>query len=315
MVLIRRQESALLAAMMMGVVLAGCASNPGEGDSDAYSMLYEGESTAAYGTAFPVDNPAEAYQNGDRAARSGDFDRALYEYIRGLQLEEEPVADPLSKVGSIHHRMGNHELAELAYRMALDVEPDHGTAGTGLGLVQLEARRYGQAEKQLRAVADNGHGSWRTHNALGILADLEEDFSAAANHYHRALERAPGNPVVLNNLGYSRYLAADWGAARDALRKALRSDHDYDLAWRNLGLVYARESNYEDALEALRRSGGEAEAYNDVGYIAMLDGRYSQAVRFFQEAIRLAPSYYVTANENAEEARRQSLKAETRKLD
>jgi tetratricopeptide (TPR) repeat protein len=79
--------------------------------------------------------------------------------------------------------------------------------------------------------------------------------------------------------------------------------------------VYAREGNYEDALEALRRSGNEAEAYNDVGYIAMMDGRYGEAITFFQEAIRLAPTYYAAANENAGEARRKSLKAKARGLD
>lgn len=310
-----RKRSRSFVVITMSIIMGGCASTPTDRHTDVYDMLYQGESTVAYGTAFPVASPDEGYRNGDRAARAGDFDRALYEYIRGLQLEEKAAAEPLYKIGSIHHRQGNHELAELAYRMAIDAEPGHGAAGTGLGLVQLETRRYQEAEQQLWEVAVNGHGSWRTLNALGILADLEKDFRRAGQYYQRALEHAPGNVVVLNNLGYSRYLAADWKGARSALRKAVRSDHRYELAWRNLGLVHAREGHYEDALEALRRSGSEAEAYNDVGYIAMMDGRFSEAINFFQEAIRLAPTYYVAANENATEARRKSIRASERTLE
>lgn len=299
-------------AMMMvcSMMLASCASTPAEkDDSDLYGMLYDGESTAAYGTEFPVDNPAEAYRSGDRAAQAGDLDRALYEYVRGLRLEDEPPADPLYSVGSIHYRRGNHRMAETAYRMALDADPDHGRAGTGLGLVQLETRQYQAAERQLRAVADNGNASWRTHNALGILADLRQEFDEALGHYEHALADTPENPVVLNNLGYSRYLAADWEGAHQALRRALRIDPDYDRAWRNLGLVHIRQRNYDDALDAVRRSGTEAEAYNDVGYVSMLEGRYSEAVEFFQKAMRLSPTFYVTASENAKEAQRKLLRA------
>lgn len=301
--------------MALSIVLAGCATSPRDQEADVYGLLYDGESTAAYATAFPVSTPAEAYRNAERAAQEGDLDRALYEYIRGLELEEEPVADPLYRVGAIHHRQGNEELAEMAYRMALDADHAHGAAGTGLGLLQLERRRHREAEAQLYAVADNGNGSWRTYNALGILADLQEDFDTAARHYNRALEWGSRNPVVLNNLGYSRYLAADWEGARSALQQAVRNAPDYDLAWRNIGLVHAREGNYEDAIEAVRRSGSEAEAYNDIGYVAMMEGRYSEAMTFFREAMRLSPTFYTTASENAEEAERRHLRNETGRME
>jgi Flp pilus assembly protein TadD len=289
----------LLLALVLSAIMAGCASTPRNERPDLYGMLYDGESTAAYATAFPVGSPAEAYGNGDVAARAGDFDRALFEYIRGLRLEEEPVAEPLYRIGAIHHQRGNHRLAEMAYRWALEVDPDHGAGATALGIMQLERRKYDEAEAQLQSVSGKGNATWRTYNALGILSDLHGHFDEAAGYFTHALNASPGNHMVLNNLGYSRYLAGDLEGARDALSRALRGNPHYELAWRNLGLVLAREGDYDAALDALARSGTEAEAYNDIGYVSMVGGRYSEAIFFFQEAMRLSPTFYVTASENA----------------
>ena len=296
----------VLAALAgLSLILAGCATTADNEEPDLYGDLYDGESTAAYGTAFPVSSPEEAYRNGDAAARSGDFDRALFEYIRGLRLEDDPPADILYKIGSIHHERANQPLADIAYRWALEVQPGHPDAGTGLGIMLFQQRKYSEAEAQLRPIARGEDATWRAHNTLGILADLREQFGQAEREYNRALELAPGHHVILNNLGYSRYLAGDLQKARGALRQALRSNPDYEIAWRNLGLVLTRIGDYDEAVEAFARNGSRAEAYNDIGYVRMLEGDYAGAADFFEEAKRLSPSFYVTANENARQAKRQ----------
>lgn len=289
---------AIAAALGLGLFMTGCASTPQGGDQ-AYSALYDGGSTTAYGTAFPVATPGEAYRNGDAAAAAGDLDRALFEYIRGLKLDDRPRPDALFRIGAIHHDRGNYRLADLAYRWALRVDPKHVAAGTRLGEVLLHRRQYAQAEEQLRPILASGKAPWRTYNAMGILADLEGDYPQAQQYYQQALAKNPGSPLVLNNLGYSRYLNGDLAGARQALREALSSNPNYELAWRNLGLVHARQGDYEYAVEAVGRDGERAEAYNDVGYIAMLDGRYDEALSFFEQAMHLSPSYYATASENA----------------
>lgn len=290
----------LLSAVLFGVVLSGCAaSNSRHGGSDAYGALYDGESTAVYSTAFPVASPAEAYRNGDAALNAGDEDRALFEYLRGLQLETSPQADPLYKIGAIHHERGNYRLADLAYRWALELEPQHAWAGTGLGVVLLQQRQFELAEQQLRPIVARGNAPWKAHNALGIIADMRGEHEQATEHYQQALQANPRSARVLNNLGYSRYLAGDLPGARQALREAVSANPRYELAWRNLGLVYAREGDYDFAIEAMARNGNRAKAYNDIGYISMVEGRYDEAMNFFQEAMRLSPAYYITASQNA----------------
>ncbi|PXX97381.1 tetratricopeptide repeat protein [Halomonas sp. LBP4] len=289
-----------IAGAALALLLGGCASTAQQqAGSDPYAALGNGGSSVEYGTAFPVASPEEAYRNGNAALSAGDPDRALFEYLRGLRMEKRPQADPLYRVGIIHHGRGNHDLAEKAYRWALEIDADHRGAGTALGIALLEQRDFEGARQHLEPLVARGNAPWQAHNALGVIADMDGEHGLAQEHFEKALEVAPGTPLVLNNLGYSRYLAGDWTGARQSLRRAVSANPSYELAWRNLGLVYAREGDHETAIEAVARNGDRAKAYNDIGYISMLEGRYVDAMDFFQEAMRLSPAYYTTASENA----------------
>ena len=52
------------------------------------------------------------------------------------------------------------------------------------------------------------------------------------------------------------------------------------------------------ALDSLRRTETEAEAFNDIGYICMLQGKYERASEFLEQATHLSPTYYATAHGN-----------------
>ncbi len=289
-----------IACAALALLLGGCASTAQQqAGSDPYASLGNGGSSVEYGTAFPVASPEEAYRNGNAALRAGDPDRALFEYLRGLRMEKRPKADPLYSIGIIHHGRGNHDLAEKAYRWALEIDANHLGASTALGVALLEQRDFEGARQHLEPLVARGKAPWQAYNALGVIADMSGEHGQAQGHFEKALEIAPGTPRVLNNLGYSRYLAGDWPGARQALRRAVSANPNYELAWRNLGLVYAREGDHETAIEAVARNGDRAKAYNDIGYISMLEGRYQDAMGFFHEAMRLSPAYYLTASENA----------------
>lgn len=291
----------LLACIVLALALAGCASNAQrQAGADPYAALGDGGSSLEYSTAFPVASAEEAYRNGAAALRARDADRALFEYLRGMRMEQSPKAEPLYRIGIIHHGRGNHDLAKMAYRWALEVDGKHVGARTALGVALLEQRDFDNAEKQLQPLLSRGRAPWQAHNAMGVIADIRGDYSQAQSYYQKALEASPNTPLVLNNLGYSRYLAGDWAGARQSLRQAVSANPGYELAWRNLGLVYAREGDYATAVEAVARNGDRSKAYNDIGYISMLEGRYEDAMGFFEEAMRLSPSYYVTASQNAQ---------------
>jgi Flp pilus assembly protein TadD len=286
------------------LALAGCATpqQPKSGQSGIYDALYDGKSDVAYATELPVSSVAEAIALGDEAFRSGDLDKALFQYIRGLNLDGNN-AEALFKIGLIHGTRGNNQLAEIAYRWALRTEPNHAGALGGLGILLMKQRKYEEATASLTAANRINPRMPGVHNALGILADMDRDYKRAQGHYETALSITKDSPEILNNLGYSRYLSGNRKGAIAAFQGALRIDPGYERAWRNLGLVYARDGRYDKALEAFGKVQDMPQAYNDVGFVAMLGGQLTDAESFFDEAMRLSPQYYELAGMNSERLR------------
>ena len=287
------------------LLTSGCASTPQkEGSAEAaksqrFADLYDGKSTATYATEFPVASAEEARQRGDLALRQGNTDLALYQYIQALELEKDgDHVSTLVRIGAIHASRDNTQLAEIAYQRALVINPDSTSALTGLGLVLLKKRENARAREVLTHSLQVANQQWRAHNALGILDDLEGEHQSAIAHYKQALNIHPKSPRLLNNLGYSYYLSDDRQKAVALFKRALDEDPDYERAWQNLGLVYARDEKYSAAVDAFSHTMDPAQAYNDVGYLSMLDGRYELSEAFLEEAIKLSPSYYQTANQN-----------------
>jgi Flp pilus assembly protein TadD len=211
---------------------------------------------------------------------------------------DEGNAEALYKIGAVHTMRGNTGLAEAAFRGALAKDPRNVGALTGVGIALLKRRAYDEAQSHLERAVTITPGIAKAHNGLGVIADLERDYKAAQGHYQRALEANPSDPSLLNNLGYSRYLSGNWDGAIGAFREALLADPTYEMAWRNLALVYARQERYADAVDALSKVEAMPQAYNDVGYVAMVGGKLEDAEGFFAEAKRQSPAFYALADSN-----------------
>ena len=98
----------------------------------------------------------------------------------------------------------------------------------------------------------------------------------------------------------AQHLSADFIRAESDFIDALTIDKDYETAWKNLGLLYARTRRYEEAVEVLQLSGNKPVAFNDVGYIALVNEDYAEAEALLDEALRLSPRHFETAYRNRE---------------
>jgi Tfp pilus assembly protein PilF len=299
-------KSLAACAIALTFVLAGCASAPttsGDASTRRKSDLYEGAPQTIFATELPVESAEEARARAAAALDDRNTDLALYMYIRAVELDASD-SDSLYNIGTIHGRRGNTALATKAYARAVYVNPEHARALEELGLAYLDARDMAQAEAMLDRAVTADRGLWRAHNALGVIDDTRGNYARATSHYDEALKLRPGTASILNNRGYSRYLVQAWDAAEADFLAAVAADPEYDRAWHNLGLVYARQHKYAIAVRTLSRVMEAHVASNDIGYIAMLDRDYTAAATLFAEAIRLSPRYYKTAEDNTVELRR-----------
>ncbi len=305
----------LLMLFVASIVLSGCSTtgsiNDHEDNSDAFAGVdefYDGQSELVYENKKSPETAKEMIALGDDAMARGKADEALYQYVKAIDLDNTSDT-ALCKIGGIHAKRGNTATAMKAYELALEINPDRGGAHEGLALLLLNKRKYDEARDHLTKAEANGATiNWRIYNSLGVISDLENDYKQAIIYYQKALALQPELPIILNNMGYSRYMLGDWDSAEKYYRKAVLNDKYFKRAWRNLGLLYSRKGNYDQAISAFTQVENLPEAYNDIGYICMLDERYDISEAFFKRAIKLAPRYYVTANNNLQKNRRLSSK-------
>lgn len=293
-------------SIALGCVLAGpvgCAATkpPAQAPRAAAAPLAAGN--LQLDQLFPeLKDARRAVVLGDQALGEGKPDLATIYYLRAYDLDRTNQT-ALERLAAVYRNKRDLKGAEQAYRELLRLNPSHADANENLGLMRLDARGYRDAEQLLGKAVAVDPRRWRAWNGLGIIADIRGDHQRAADCYRSALRAEPQSPMLLSNLGYSYYLAGDHAQARRYFAAALDIDSGYRRAARNMGLLEARERNYRAAVGMLSRVMEPHAAYNDVGYISMLQGDYAEADRLLAESIRLSPIYYEKAQENVRQLR------------
>jgi Flp pilus assembly protein TadD len=246
-----------------------------------------------------LDPKVEARQfqaAGQAAARAGQHEVALAEYVKALSIEPRN-AELHFLAAQSQVALSKVSTASLTFRRVLVLQPDHAGALEGLGLLMLQQSQHEAARQLLEKALVQDTKAWRSLNGLGTLADLRREHAVAQNYYARALLLNQGSPMLLSNLGYSKYLAGQTAEARSLFERAVSIDPQYNQGWSNLGLVYVRQGLPREAMNAFTRTMPEAQAAYTAGYLCMLDNRLTDAEQMFQRAIDLSPSYYAEAQE------------------
>lgn len=248
------------------------------------------------GRDFTID---ELKQRAEMATYGGAYRDALLQYQQILEKEPGNV-EALIGAGESLLAADQYLRSEIYFERALKVDSMNPQAREARALSWLMSGRYEAAQKSLLNMVDDGVDRWRMWNALGVIADVFGDYPVAVNYYKKALFLSPESAILLNNLGYSMMMAHEYATAENTLKKALAFEPENLRAVNNLSISIARQGRYEDAVQNLLRVMDEASSYNNVGYVAYLNGDYVMAEEFFRKAMRLRPSFYKRAALNLE---------------
>jgi len=311
--------------LLMLAFINGCASRPtSPALGEEYADLMDSAPSEVLMGMVPKSYK-KAIKRGDDALVAGELDKALFMYLQSLGQEGDAVY-PLFQVGLIHQQRDNRDLSILAYTKVLELDDLHYLAHENLGILYLKNRRYELSAQELsraievydelrdlaakaaaNSVKNNGRqepvrdtsiAPVRSFNGLGVIYDLQENFEQAQVYYRKIISLQRYSESAYNNLGYSYYLSGDWSNAEKSYREAIKINDKFVQAWNNLGLVLARQAKFKQSVLAFSHGMDKARAYNDVGYLAMVDGRHEQAEMLLSEAIRLFPRFYETAQKN-----------------
>jgi Tfp pilus assembly protein PilF len=124
---------------------------------------------------------------------------------------------------------------------------------------------------------------------------LLDEPESAIFYFKEVLRLDPQRAGAYVNLGavYSRQ--GNFDEAVKSLRKAIQIDPKRAEAYYNLGLIYRRQNQSELAVqayrEALHLNGKMPDAHYNLANVLLEMGRFSQAITHYQQALEMAPDF------------------------
>ncbi|MGP1355165.1 tetratricopeptide repeat protein [Roseicyclus sp.] len=196
-------------------------------------------------------------------------------------------------------RQGDTEAALTALTELAEARPDLATVHATLGDMLRRADRCADAIGSYTAALDLVDTSqpryWFVHYARAICYHDIDDWPPAEADFRRALELNPGQPEVLNYLGYSlveqrRNLDEALGMIEEAVAARPESGYIVD----SLGWVYYRLGRFEEAVEPMERAVALLPTdpiINDhLGDVYWMVGRQREARFQWERALSLEPT-------------------------
>jgi DNA-binding SARP family transcriptional activator/predicted ATPase len=237
----------------------------GEHARDLYANA---EALAAFREALALGDSAPSSLHeaiGDLETLAGDYGRALESYEAAAALAgPERLAAVEHRIGLLHERRGEWELAESSFEEALGAKPDPALAARIVADRSLNAhrrRRDDEAETlaqealTLAEAAADRRALTQAHNMLGILAAGRNDHTAARDQLEQSLalateEHDPGaRAAALNNLALALRREGEFERALELTEEALA----LCVAVGDRHREAALENNAADILQALGR--------------------------------------------------------------
>lgn len=191
---------------------------------------------------------------------------------------------------------GSYLLAEQEIRKALELLPQEPRYFELLGLIHQAQGRLQLAEDAYRLALQQADVSPSVLVNYSTLLLLRERFDEALALSQRVLQDPRyGKPALAyTNSGLAYFKKGALRQAEEQFRAALKYQSDLPEAHHNLGLVYARLGESTKALQAFREAirfrPSYVEAYASLGNILLELGRKDEARHAFERVIALAPN-------------------------
>ena len=172
----------------------------------------------------------------------------------------------------------------------------------GYGLTLLAQSKSGEAQKWLNEAVRLDPNLWRSWNGLGVIYDMSESWVLAEQAFKAGIAVAEHNTTLNNNLGLSYLRQKRLTEALIAFENVQALPGGKDISDLNYRTALALNGNMDRALGGITDA-ETAQLYNNLGVIAIDDGKPREAITYLKKAINVSPSYYPNAEKNLEIAK------------
>lgn len=174
---------------------------------------------------------------------------------------------------ALEFQRGNQlDLAEDAYRQAVQLDPACHEAWHGLGTLAIVANKLDQALNFYRQAIELDSTRMEYWVNFGEALRRSGNFEEAVRALYQAHQMAPDNIVAVYNLGLGLLNCRDYGFAKDAFSRAIALSPKNHMAWTNLGVALQKLGHQNEAMECFSRAMSlKPNPISWANYVAMLN--------------------------------------------
>lgn len=240
-----------------------------------------------------LDQSVVYYYRGSARAFKGEYDRAIADFDKAIQLQPEFALAYLNRGGAYYYK-GNYDRAIADCDQAVRLQPDFAMAYRNRGLAYFSKGSYDRAVADYDQVLQLQPDDAEAYNNRGIAYAAKGDYDRAITDYGRAIQLQPSLTEAYLNRGVAYASKGDYERAIADFDQAIQLQPGDALAYDNRGLAYADKGDYDRAIadfdRAIQLQPDLAQAYNNRGLAYTAKGDYDRAIADFGQAIQLQPS-------------------------
>jgi len=247
------------------------------------------------------------FREGDEIPQAGFLSR-----LNPLRIFKGQSAENFVREGREHLENGSMAQATVSFKKALQTDPNNSSAYRGLGKVYFKKGGRSNMETALKYYQEGVKRNPKDYECYVITAKIydalgkRKEATLERKKYVivRALDADDKNPIANNNMGILSMQQGKTDEALEYFKKAVRSDKNFDVAYRNIAATYHRmaknESNQSKKKEYLKKAGDEVEKALKIAEtpatllaharIIMMHGDYEKALFVAEKVDKLAPA-------------------------
>lgn len=202
---------------------------------------------------------------GMAAKEGGDYANAVSLFRHAAQIASTEPA-PLVAAGDTLRDMGNENEAIVAYRAALDRDPNYPLALEGLAKAYLGTGKPELAEAPLQTAYQNAPTNPRTLLLMGVTADFTGNHAQAQADYAEGLKYLPADPALTLDLALSQALSEQYDTAVHTLAALADGPASTAPERQTLALIYGLKGDRVAAARYARMDLSEAAVEHNMAY-------------------------------------------------
>jgi tetratricopeptide (TPR) repeat protein len=234
----------------------------------------------------------EHFEQASKFYSQGRYEETLAACDRALAIDPQ-MADAYRRKGWAYWQLGKFESAVEEFARAIELEADDPMHFNGRASALYNLERYDEALRDADRAIALKPDYVNAYINRGLIRKARGENDRAARDLEQAVRLDPSNTLAWTNLGAVRGAVGDDRGALEAFDRALKINPEYVTArhnrsWRRRE-VRDLAGAIEDAEWLIENRPRDADGYDLLGRVRMVQERYSDAAKLFERVIELDP--------------------------